>query len=171
MKTYWGSGGIAPRLLDLDTRCRWLARFTSRATLPPGKEPPVPVGYEAGWAPEPVWTRHRREKFPAPVGNRTPIIISSRASHYTDWAIPAHNVQNTNIMSKHQPIKNAPHLMGEHKHKTFRHSQNFLYSGHVKELKSYGLQIWRAIMSRGNPAKGWSSSAGFTRVPKSPPPL
>jgi hypothetical protein len=24
--------------------------------LPPGKEPLVPIGYEAGWAPEPVWT-------------------------------------------------------------------------------------------------------------------
>jgi hypothetical protein len=26
------------------------------AALPPGKEPSVPLGYEAGWAPEPVWT-------------------------------------------------------------------------------------------------------------------
>jgi hypothetical protein len=23
---------------------------------PPGKEPPVPIGYEVGWTPEPVWT-------------------------------------------------------------------------------------------------------------------
>jgi hypothetical protein len=22
----------------------------------PGENPPVPIGYEAGWAPEPVWT-------------------------------------------------------------------------------------------------------------------
>jgi len=27
------------------------------AALPPGKEPLVPIGYEAGWAPEPFWTR------------------------------------------------------------------------------------------------------------------
>jgi len=32
--------------------------------LPRGKEPPVPIKYEAGWAPEPVWTRWWREKFP-----------------------------------------------------------------------------------------------------------
>jgi hypothetical protein len=27
------------------------------AALPPGKEPLVPIGEEAEWAPEPVWTR------------------------------------------------------------------------------------------------------------------
>jgi len=35
------------------------------AALPPGKEPLVPTGWEAGWAPEPVCTRWRAEKFPA----------------------------------------------------------------------------------------------------------
>jgi hypothetical protein len=37
-------------------------QFHAPATLPPGKEPPVTIGYEAGWAPEPVWTLWRREK-------------------------------------------------------------------------------------------------------------
>jgi hypothetical protein len=32
------------------------------AVLPPGKGPPVPIGEEAGWAPESVWTLWRREK-------------------------------------------------------------------------------------------------------------
>jgi hypothetical protein len=27
------------------------------AALPKRKELPVPIGYEAGWAPEPVWKR------------------------------------------------------------------------------------------------------------------
>jgi hypothetical protein len=31
------------------------------AAFAPGKEPPVPIGYEAGWAPEPVWTLETRE--------------------------------------------------------------------------------------------------------------
>jgi hypothetical protein len=31
------------------------------AALPSWKEPPVPFGKEAGWAPEPVWTTWRRE--------------------------------------------------------------------------------------------------------------
>jgi hypothetical protein len=35
------------------------------AILPPGKEPLVPIGQEAGWAPDPVWMWYQREKFPA----------------------------------------------------------------------------------------------------------
>jgi hypothetical protein len=38
------------------------------AALPLGKEPTVPTGQEAGWAPEPVWTLWRREKS-CPAGN------------------------------------------------------------------------------------------------------
>jgi hypothetical protein len=39
----------------------WSASRPGRA-LPPGKEPPVPIGQEAGWAPEPVWTQRLEEK-------------------------------------------------------------------------------------------------------------
>jgi hypothetical protein len=31
------------------------------AALSPGKEPPVPIGLEAGWAPDPGWTTWRSE--------------------------------------------------------------------------------------------------------------
>jgi hypothetical protein len=34
----------------------WSESRPGRA-LPPGKGPPVPIGYEAGWAPQPVWTQ------------------------------------------------------------------------------------------------------------------
>jgi hypothetical protein len=64
-------------------------------TLPPGKEPPVSIGEEAGWAPETVWTRWWREKFPAPhreSNPRTPI-VQPVAQRYTDWAIAALTVQ------------------------------------------------------------------------------
>jgi hypothetical protein len=44
------------------------------AVLTPGKEHPVPIGEEAEWAPEPVWTRCRIEKPPSPGRIRTPII-------------------------------------------------------------------------------------------------
>jgi hypothetical protein len=37
-------------------------QFHDPAALPQGKEPPIPVGYEAGWAPEPVWTLWNTEK-------------------------------------------------------------------------------------------------------------
>jgi hypothetical protein len=31
-------------------------QLNAPTALPPGEEPPVPIGKEAGWAPEPVWT-------------------------------------------------------------------------------------------------------------------
>jgi hypothetical protein len=43
----------------------WLASHPGRV-LPPGKGPPVPIGQEAGWAPEPVWTQRLEEKSPLP---------------------------------------------------------------------------------------------------------
>jgi hypothetical protein len=45
------------------------------ASLPPRKETLVPIGYEAGWVPEPVWTRWWREVFLAPTGTRTPDVL------------------------------------------------------------------------------------------------
>jgi hypothetical protein len=51
-------------------------------TLPPGKEPPVPIGYKAGWAPEPVWTQGLEEKSSAPVRDRIPIVLPI-VRHYT----------------------------------------------------------------------------------------
>jgi hypothetical protein len=49
----------------------WSASRPGRA-LPPGKEPPVPTGREAGWAPEPVWTQSLEEKSSASVGGSNP---------------------------------------------------------------------------------------------------
>jgi hypothetical protein len=46
-------------------------KLHSLAALFLGKEPPVPIGYEAGWVPEPLWTLARREKSLVPAGNRT----------------------------------------------------------------------------------------------------
>jgi hypothetical protein len=37
-----------------------------------GDSPLVPIGYEAGWAPEPVWTRWQKEKNPCPCRESDP---------------------------------------------------------------------------------------------------
>jgi hypothetical protein len=47
-----GRGDIAPSIHDLGTRWGWVANDTPL----PGKGPAVPIGQEAGWAPEPVQT-------------------------------------------------------------------------------------------------------------------
>jgi hypothetical protein len=39
MKTYWGSGGTAPCILDLCTRWSWVVSFTHRPLYPQGKSP------------------------------------------------------------------------------------------------------------------------------------
>jgi hypothetical protein len=54
----------------------WSASHPGRA-LVPGTGPPVPIGQEAGWAPEPVWTQRIEEISFATAGDRTPIGRSS----------------------------------------------------------------------------------------------
>jgi hypothetical protein len=53
------------------------------ALYPPEKGPPVPIGCEAGWAPEPVWTQSLEEKSSTSVGDRTPV-VQFVVRHYTD---------------------------------------------------------------------------------------
>jgi hypothetical protein len=67
MKTYWGSGGIAPRILDFGTRWRWVISVTSRPLYPHVKSPWYPLDRRLG---EPQ-SRSGREKFQVPAGNRT----------------------------------------------------------------------------------------------------
>jgi hypothetical protein len=55
------------------------------AALPPGKEPPVPIGLETGWAPEPVWTTWRENSWPYWDSELRHLDRPAR----TDYAIPA----------------------------------------------------------------------------------
>jgi hypothetical protein len=43
MKAYWGSGCIAPLILELGTRWRWVVSFTPRPLYPQGKSPWYPL--------------------------------------------------------------------------------------------------------------------------------
>jgi hypothetical protein len=56
--------------------------------LPPAKEPPIPIGFEARWVPQPAWTLWNREKYFLPAGNWTPA-VQPIARRYTDLAISA----------------------------------------------------------------------------------
>jgi len=60
----------------------WSASRPGRLT--PGKEPSVPIGWEAGWAQESVWTQWWREKFPASPDH------PARSPALYRWAIRAH---------------------------------------------------------------------------------
>jgi hypothetical protein len=59
-----GEWGIAPRILNLGTRWRWVVSLTPRPLYSQVKRPrnPEPIGYEAGLASEPEWSRWRRER-------------------------------------------------------------------------------------------------------------
>jgi hypothetical protein len=63
------SGGIAPGILKLITKCKWSVSCPGRSTRENGPRYPLD---EARWAPEPVWKRWKREIVPA--GNRTPVV-------------------------------------------------------------------------------------------------
>jgi hypothetical protein len=53
------------------------------AALAPRREAPVPIGMEAGWAPDPVWTLWSREESLIPAGNQTPP-VQPLARRHTD---------------------------------------------------------------------------------------
>jgi hypothetical protein len=42
-------------------------RHAPAALYPRGKDPPVPIVQESGWASEPVWTQRLEEKNPLPL--------------------------------------------------------------------------------------------------------
>jgi hypothetical protein len=72
----------------------WRGQLYAPAALPPGKEPPVPIWYEAGWA----QSRSRRrgeEKILDFTGTRNsnPSVGQPVVSRYTDYAIPAPHVK------------------------------------------------------------------------------
>jgi hypothetical protein len=73
------------------------------AALPPGKESPVPIGFEEGQAPEPVWMMWRGEKScPYRESNSNPLAIQPVASRHTDCGILAHSELLIALLNKLQ---------------------------------------------------------------------
>jgi hypothetical protein len=60
MQAYRGSRGVAPLILNLGSRWRWVVNFTPWP-LYPWEITPVPIELEARWAPWPVWSLRIRE--------------------------------------------------------------------------------------------------------------
>jgi hypothetical protein len=83
-------GGGVLLILDLCIRrCESSASRPGRA-LPPGKGPLVPIGQEAGWPPEPVWTQRLEEKSFASAGGRNsdlPVIQSSQTLYCLNYRV------------------------------------------------------------------------------------
>jgi hypothetical protein len=80
VKTYWGSGGLAPRILDLGTRWRLVVSFTRRPLYP--RERPLDTYCIGGWV-------GSRAVLDAVVGRKI-----YKASHYAvfsslpiDWMV------------------------------------------------------------------------------------
>jgi hypothetical protein len=84
MKTYWGSGGIAPRILDVGTRWRCVVSFTPRPLYP--MERALGAHWIGGWVdPRAVLDTVVKRKIPRPrreSNPRTPI-VQPVAQRYT----------------------------------------------------------------------------------------
>jgi hypothetical protein len=65
-------------------------QIQTQASLLPGKEPPLSIGWEARWAPEPMWTTWRRENsWPYLDSNSDPLAVQPVARRYTDCVLLA----------------------------------------------------------------------------------
>jgi hypothetical protein len=66
------------------------------AALPPEKEPPILIGEEAGWAPEPVWTIRRSENWET--NGFYPVAMILQNTHITQNITPRSNkTQHTRL--------------------------------------------------------------------------
>jgi len=62
MEAYRGSRSTAPFIPNLGNRRMWVVNATPRPLCRPERNP-VPIEYEAGWAPKPVWAFRRAEEY------------------------------------------------------------------------------------------------------------
>jgi hypothetical protein len=81
MKVYLECGGIAPRILDLGTRWRWVVSFTPRPLCPQKKSPSYPLEWVGG--PQSRSGSGDEEKNSQPLPELEPQIIQPVAQRYT----------------------------------------------------------------------------------------
>ena len=66
LKTYRGSGGTAPHILNMGTKWKWVVSLTPRPFQPQERTPVIEL--ESGCAPEPVWVVLEKRKYLVPTG-------------------------------------------------------------------------------------------------------
>jgi hypothetical protein len=81
MKAYWGSGDIAPRILDLGTRWRRVVSFTHRSLYPQGKSRRYPLDKRLGGL-QSRSGRSGENKAPKPLPGLEPPNIQPMAQRY-----------------------------------------------------------------------------------------
>jgi hypothetical protein len=74
MLAYWGSGGIAPSILELGTKWRLVVSFTARPLYPQGKSPWYPFDRSLG-GPQSRFGHGGEEKNFQPLPGLEPPII------------------------------------------------------------------------------------------------
>jgi len=74
----WGSGSIAPLILNLSTRWRWEDCFTPRPLYLRERTPPPPTHWTGVWvgprASVDTEVAKRKKSLPCQAGNRSPIV-------------------------------------------------------------------------------------------------
>jgi hypothetical protein len=96
IKAYFRSGGKVPRILDLDTRWRWVVSFTSRSFYPQGKSPWYLLDRRLG-GPQ-SRSRHGGEENPSNHPARSPALYH--------WAIPVLDLKYILEFKDHYIISN-----------------------------------------------------------------
>jgi hypothetical protein len=83
MKSYWGSRGIAPRILELGTRWRRVVSFKPRQLYPQRKSTWYPLDRRLG-EPQSRSGRGGEEKNSLPLPGPEPPIVQPLDQRYTD---------------------------------------------------------------------------------------
>jgi hypothetical protein len=88
MKAYWGSGGVAPCILDVGPRRRWVVSFSHQPLYFQGKSPWYPLDRRLGGPQSRSGRGGEEKKVPISCRDANPRYPSSSSALF-DWAIPA----------------------------------------------------------------------------------
>jgi hypothetical protein len=93
MKTYGGLEVQFHTFLTSELNGGYRSASRTGRFSPGERPPPEPIWQDAGWVPEPVWTRWRKELPSLPLPRIEPRSSSPQPNHYTDWATPCNGMK------------------------------------------------------------------------------